>query len=494
MKKGIVFILALLLAACSAGYYLLGPQPITLKGSTAADTDSYVSAKMQELGIPGMALGIVNGGNTYLKGYGRADSAGKPVTPSTPFMLGSTTKSITAAAVMQLAEQGKINLDERVTAYLPDFRFKDAQSSALITVRQLLNQTSGIAGQAGHSDYWNDKSTSRDFVFALANESLLSAPGKRFEYAEANYVILGEIIAAVSGQSYESYIREHLFNPLAMAHSYTNRADAEQGSLSAGHITWFGLPVQTKLPYPRQYVSASSLFSCAEDLTHYIRMYLQDGSYNGNAVLSAESIKSIVNPAVTLEHPAGYSYGMGWFVKENLIMHDGRPTNYYSILLISREKGAGVVLLANANNRLITAEYLMPMAYELMNVQTGEPTLPQGMSFGRMYATINILFLWVGVLLVFRIILTFTSWRKKVSGIPTRAGVVIKGLWPDILSLALVGLLFGYLLNAYGVPLQVAYLGQPDIVCSLFVFLLLPVINIVCRVMLMLNSHRKGSI
>src|SRR5436190_9421077 len=114
------------------------------------DVDSYVSAKMKELGIPGAALVIVQGDQiVHLKAFGVADASGRPVTPQTPFFTGSTGKSFTALAIMQLVEAGKIKLDAPVETYLPWFRVADAHSSALITVRQLLNQTSGLPHSIG---------------------------------------------------------------------------------------------------------------------------------------------------------------------------------------------------------------------------------------------------------------------------------------------------------------------------------------------------------
>src|SRR5262245_47704919 len=107
--------------------------------------DAYVAEKMRAPRLPGVALAIVEDDRiVYLKGYGRTDSSGRPVTPQTAFALGSITKSITALAVMQLVEAGRIELDAPVRRYIPWFRTADAQASAGITVRELLNQTSGL--------------------------------------------------------------------------------------------------------------------------------------------------------------------------------------------------------------------------------------------------------------------------------------------------------------------------------------------------------------
>src|SRR5690606_23471813 len=122
--------------------------------------DAYIQSRMQTANIPGLALGVVYGDEVvYLKGYGIAAPDGRLVTPQTPFILGSTSKSFTALAVMQLVEAGRIDLDVPVTTYLPWLRTSDAAASVQITVRHLLNQNSGLptyAGRLGFAD--NDQS------------------------------------------------------------------------------------------------------------------------------------------------------------------------------------------------------------------------------------------------------------------------------------------------------------------------------------------------
>ena len=113
-----------------------------------ATIDAYITEQTNDLGIPGMALGIVQGDQVvHMQGFGVADSSGRAVTPQTPFYIGSVTKSFTALAVMQLVEEGKIDLDAPVQTYLPWFELADKEASTKITVRNLLNQTSGISNK-----------------------------------------------------------------------------------------------------------------------------------------------------------------------------------------------------------------------------------------------------------------------------------------------------------------------------------------------------------
>jgi CubicO group peptidase (beta-lactamase class C family) len=212
--------------------------------SSFEEVDDYISRKMKELDIPGSALVIVQGDQiVHLKAFGVADASGRPVTPQTPFFTGSTGKSITALAIMQLVEAGKIKLDAPVQTYLPWFRVADANASRIITVRQLLNMTSGIPRSIGQEQLANtdlSDSAIENNVRALAEVELIAPPGEHFEYSNANYVTLGMIIQAVTGQSYETYIREHIFQPVGYAEQLCikNRSPTRRARGRLPEVVW----------------------------------------------------------------------------------------------------------------------------------------------------------------------------------------------------------------------------------------------------------------
>jgi CubicO group peptidase (beta-lactamase class C family) len=127
---------------------------------------------------------------------------------------------------MQLIEADKIKLDAPVQTYLPWFRVADPDASEIITVRQLLNQVGGLPQSIGQTQLAStdlSDSAIENNVRALANIELIAPPGERYEYSNANYVTLGMIVQAVSGQSYETYIKEYIFQPLDMQNSFTSK-------------------------------------------------------------------------------------------------------------------------------------------------------------------------------------------------------------------------------------------------------------------------------
>jgi CubicO group peptidase (beta-lactamase class C family) len=168
-----------------------------------------------------------------VQGYGVADGTGRAMTPDTPFLIASLSKSITALGIMQLVEEGKINLDAPVQTYLPWFRVADEEVSSKITVRHLLHQTSGFDERESYVRNLNTDSSDdalEKSIRSLNTAELNFTPGEAFEYTNTNYDILGLLIQTVSGQSYEEYIEEKIFAPLDMDQSYTSLKTRGQGT------------------------------------------------------------------------------------------------------------------------------------------------------------------------------------------------------------------------------------------------------------------------
>src|SRR3990172_4762049 len=209
--------------------------PMRQSETDFAAIDAYITEQMNNLGIPGMALGIVQDGQiVHVQGFGVADSSGRAVTPQTPFYIGSVTKSFTALAVMQLVEAGKIDLDAPVQTYLPWFELADAEASARITVRHLLNQTTGISNKDGNRDFASQKGL-EESVRGYNSIQLTQPVGATYQYSNLNFNIAGLIVEKVSGQSYADYVTQHIFEPLDMRKSYASRAPALADGLAEGH-------------------------------------------------------------------------------------------------------------------------------------------------------------------------------------------------------------------------------------------------------------------
>jgi CubicO group peptidase (beta-lactamase class C family) len=331
------------------------------KGAPYDAIDAYVEEQMLRLKVPGVSMAIVEGDRiAYVRGFGRARPGGEAPLPQTPFVLGSTTKSFTALAVMQLVEAGKIDLDAPVQRYLHWFRVADPQESAGITVRHLLNQTSGLtmlAGMIPLADFDDSPDAGERQARALSTLKLTRPVGSAFEYCNLNYNLLGLIVEAASGESYADYIERHIFAPLDMSHSHTSQAAAKEDGLAVGHRYWFACPVAVHdLPVARGSLPSGQLISCAEDMAHYLIAHLNGGRYRDAHILSSAGIDEL-HRGVVEQKVMGVVlelYGMGWFVGEvggrKLVWHGGNVADFSSYMALLPQQKKGVVLLVNADH------------------------------------------------------------------------------------------------------------------------------------------------
>ena len=347
--------------------------------------DAYLDREMRELRIPGLALGIVHNDEiVHLQGFGVADASGGIVTPQTPFILASASKSFTALAIMQLVEEGKVDLDAPVVTYLPSFSVEDESASATITVRHLLNHTSGLPESTAFepmlsNDMSDDALSER--VAALSDAEVESRAGEVFEYTDANYDVLGLIVEKVSGQTYESRIRQRIFAPLGMSHSFTDQTDARRSGLASGHRSWFGFPRPFDAPYSRAAMPSSYLISSAEDVTHFLISQLNGGTYDAASVLSPEGIAAMHQPAVR-EGDRDIFYGMGWESRTlagvPVVRHKGTNANFYADMVLNKEDRWGIVILSNFDSLNFNGGRLQGLSAGVLSLLRGEapPDVP----------------------------------------------------------------------------------------------------------------------
>jgi CubicO group peptidase (beta-lactamase class C family) len=321
--------------------------------STASAIDAFARDRMSRLRIPGLAIAVVGpDGTLLLRGFGAADATGRAVTPQTPFIIGSLSKSFTALAIMQLAQRGTLDLDSRVTRYLPWFTLSEP-ASRNITLRQLLNHTSGIPtslSQKHVADTDDTEEAIENRVRSYRAEHLDRDVGSSFEYSGANYAVLGAVIEAASGKTYEEYLHENVFGPLEMNNSFTSEGEALAHGLASGHLYWFSIPRETHLPYNRGSLPQGYVISTAEDMSHFLFAQLHGGTYGGRSVVSAASVETMhtgtVETGATQTH-----YGMGWEIGPiagvPAIWHSGSIFNYHANIVLLPQIRIGFVVLEN---------------------------------------------------------------------------------------------------------------------------------------------------
>lgn len=301
----------------------------------AARMDAYLAANFPRAGAPGLAVAVVDaGGVRYLRTFGDCPDA------DALFVVGSLSKSFTAVAVMQLVEQGAVDLDAPASRYAPGYDVPDE-----VTVRSLLNQTSGFGAYDS---------------LAEAADGELGETFGAFSYANANYDLLGRVVEGASGEDYARYLDEHVLEPLGMASTTADPARAEALGMVPGHRDWFGLPVADGFRHAQGDgawggPASGYVASSVRDMASYLRMYLNGGmGGDGARVLSADSVRRMFLDRVP--DPEGDTYyGMGWTSfswddGELVLSHDGQVENYTASMCLLPERGIGIVALSDAND------------------------------------------------------------------------------------------------------------------------------------------------
>ena len=314
--------------------------------------DAYIQERMAAWSVPGLALAIVEGGQLAVtRGYGLADrEQSRPMTPQTPVAVGSTTKPLTATAIMQLVEAGTIELDAPVTRYLPWFTLDDPRS-AEITVRQLLNHTSGIPASASLDSRQEPDALERR-VRSLEWERLSSAPGSRFEYGNDGFNTAGLIVQTVSGLPYEQYVAEKLLGPLKMTRSTFEPVRAAELGMAQGYLKRKGVLRPEKTRLTRAYNPAGMLVTSAEDSGRFLAAMLNGGQLDGARVLSEASVQQMQTPTVRINDTL--AYGLGWFLSEQsgvqAVLHPGEILTMGSMFVLAPERKLGVAVLTNLDS------------------------------------------------------------------------------------------------------------------------------------------------
>ena len=231
--------------------------------------DSYVRGRLPSLHTPGLSLAVVQDDQVILsRGYGLANrDAGTPMTEDTPVAIASTTKGMSALAIMQLVEQGLVDLDAPVVQYVPEFTMDDARFTD-ITVRHVLTHTAGIPS-GGFTDPAQDDHALDRRVASLANVKLHFTPGSSYEYANDGYSIAGLILQRVSGMPYEEYLAQHLFAPLGMQRTTFDVSQASEWGLT-GYSKRKGVIGAGPVPLSRGNNPAGGVLSTACDASHYL--------------------------------------------------------------------------------------------------------------------------------------------------------------------------------------------------------------------------------
>ncbi|WP_439022709.1 serine hydrolase domain-containing protein [Bacillus thuringiensis] len=321
-----------------------------------ATLDKYIEKFIKEQNIPGAAVAIVHNKDVFFtKTWGITGESEKKITSKTPFAIGSISKSLTALAIVKLIEDKKIKLEDSVQQHLPWFKLKDSQISSSITIQHLLTHTSGINTYEGLliSDRQSKSSTAlKENVMRLLNVKLTALPGEKYQYSNANYIVLGALIEEVTNDTYSSYMEKHVFQLLNMNGAAASKETAYEKGYLTGYQSWFGIPRKSVVSYDNAGAPYGYITANLEDMIQFI-MFLN--RQKDTRFLKKENIALYLSPLYNINSEKSYGFGLRTTSineSETMIWHSGSTPDARTEIFTLNKSGWGGVILTNKNHVL----------------------------------------------------------------------------------------------------------------------------------------------
>lgn len=422
--------------------------------STNDEIDTYINEAVEQSGIPGVEVTIIQDGVLKpSRSYGnlKADN----IMP-----IGSISKPLTSYAIMKLVKDNKLKLDDKLSSYISELNLTYEGSKSDITIRQLLNHTSGLSTAEGRKLIGiNDNSVYRH-AMRLSNAQLVHQPGTTFEYSNANYAILGALIEKVSNKSYADFLHKNVFMPLGMYNTSADISVTQSTNFASGYQSWFGLNVPSNIKFNPGGAPYGYVASTAHDLGTFLIAQLNT---------SDKLIRETQESSTVIDQASKTYYGLGWVLREqegrNTILHAGDNADYSAFMQLDLNKGSGVVVMINRNHYL-EPTYSIDIGLGILNIINNGKSGGIGGSGGMIRL--------IGAFVVLLSIALLVFYAAK----PTHKGKKRKALIILAVIFCFVALLLPVtLLKLFDATLMVAYMNAPDVtVAVLFLELLFVVL------------------
>lgn len=356
------------------------------------DLQAYAEAQVERHKIPAISLALWKGGELYQAAGGILNqSTGVTATTDAIFQIGSITKVMTASLVMQLVDEGRIDLDTPVKHYLRDFQIADPQATQTITVRQLLNHSSGIAGDFFPDDRGHQGNLIARYVDRCSLLPVVHPVGEMYSYCNSAFTIAGRLVEVVRGISWYQAMQDLIFKPLGMTHAIADPKEQIRFRTAMGHVCdgdntdrWV-LPEQAYLSLGQAPCGSTPAMTAA-DLIRFACAHLQAGAaQSGERWLSPESVGAMQMPSIAIPRVSQVfqrSMGLGWMLRKyhqnglDTFSHNGATMGFLSTLQVIPQQNAAYAILLNAFSgaafRAINSDLMMA----LTGLQNDEPEVP----------------------------------------------------------------------------------------------------------------------
>ncbi len=346
--------------------------------------DNYIKRGLAQWQVPGLALAIVHQQKVVVaKGYGVKDVTTKaPVDANTLFYIASNSKLFTGTALAHAAYRKKLQLDDKITRYFPDYSLYDTSASQLVSVRDMLTHRIGTKTFQGDFTFFNGNISRSEIMYRMRFMQPSAPFRQTFGYCNSCYLTAGEVLRKATNIPWEVYVYDSLLTPLEMRQSHTLSRGAERMKNIATPYTTAVNNQLTAVPYDDwdNLAPAASIISNANDLTHWLKMQLDSGRYNGKQILpwsviaQTRDINTIISSRKNNTFPSTYrGYGLGLFVQDwngyQVYWHSGGASGMVSYLAFIPALQVGFAILTNNDDQ----NFFTALWAQLLDAYTGMP-------------------------------------------------------------------------------------------------------------------------
>lgn len=358
-------------------------QPVSPESFLRDSLPAYISQGLKDWNLPGMAVVVVKDGKVVLmNGYGVRSEGGQPVDSNTLFMIASNSKLFTATSLALLQSQGKLNLDDHITRFFPDYKLYDNLTTESVSVRDMLCHRLGTKTFQGDFTFWNTALDSKEIMRRMR----FLKPGgifrQTFGYCNSCFLTAGQVIPAVTGKSWEEFVRTNITDPLQMTHTRLNsNGMSEQPNVAVPYTTAFTGTLK-QVPYDNwnNMAPAAAIISNVSDLSHWLMLQLDSGRYQGRQVLpwpvlqETRELNTIIKSVKAENFPTHFvGYGLGLFESDyngrQVFWHTGGAGGMVSNVCFVPEERLGIAILTNNDNQ----EFYEALRHQLLDAFLGVP-------------------------------------------------------------------------------------------------------------------------
>lgn len=345
--------------------------------------DAYIERNMKQWQIPGLAIAIVKDGKVVLsKGYGvREFGKEEKVDENTLFIIASNSKLFTGTAIAKLDHEKKLSLNDKVTHHIPWFKLYDSNSTRLATIKDMLCHRLGTKTFQGDFTFWDSNLHKDSIIWKMRYLKPNGLFRQDYGYCNSGFLVAGQVLEKVTGQTWENYTEENMLRPLGMNNTYMKTAGLSgRSNVAAPHTNLFS-PL-TKLPFDEvdNLGPATSMVSNVNDLTHWLLMQLDSGRYNGNRVLPWEvlqktrDINILTGSRKSPVFPTHFrGYGLGVFSTDyngrQVYWHTGGAFGHVTNVCFVPEERLGITILTNNDNQ----SFFEALRYQLLDAYLEVP-------------------------------------------------------------------------------------------------------------------------